>query len=70
MVIREASETYEYTAMQAFFELERSIAGNAASSSPGPRVPASYAPAGHGRRDKNDDELADEDDLPSKTSSP
>lgn len=56
--------------MQAFFELERSIAGNAASSSPGPRVPASYAPAGHGRRDKNDDELADEDDLPSKTSSP
>jgi len=65
-LLREVIETYEETAFRAWQELERTIAGKRRKFltwSEGAQQ--LRARAGHGRRDKSDEELAEEDDLAS-----
>jgi hypothetical protein len=63
-LLRESIDTYEATAMQAWFELEATIAGKRRKFltwSHGAQE--LLARAGHGGRDKSDEEFAEEDDL-------
>jgi hypothetical protein len=65
-LLREVIETYEVAAFRAWQELERTIAGKRRKFltwSDGAQE--LRARAGHGRRDKSDEELAEEDDLAS-----
>jgi hypothetical protein len=64
--LREVIETYEVAAFRAWQELEHTIAGKRRKFltwSDGAQE--LRARAGHGRRDKSDEELAEEDDLAS-----